>query len=57
MRRKRRVFVASFRAKVALAAVKGDKTLAQLADQFEIHPNQVSTWRKELIDRSAELFA
>jgi len=42
MRRKRRVFAASFRAKVALAAVKGDKTLAQLADQFEIHPNQVS---------------
>ena len=57
MRRKRRVFAASFRAKVALAALKGDKTLAQLADQFEIHPNQVSTWRKELIDRSAELFA
>src|SRR6202521_5982454 len=56
MRRKRRVFAASFRAKVALAAVKGAKTLAQLADQFEIHPNQVSTWRKELMARWAELF-
>jgi len=35
-------------------ALKGDKTLAQLADQFEVHPNQVSTWRKELLDRAAE---
>ena len=56
MRRKRRVFGGEFRAKVALAAVKGDKTLAQLADQFEVHPNQVSVWRKELIERAAELF-
>ena len=55
-RRKRRVFGAAFRAKVALAAAKGDKTLAQLAAQFEVHPNQVSTWRKELLERAAELF-
>jgi putative transposase len=56
MRRKRRVFGGSFRAKVALAAVKGDKTLAELASHFDVHPNQVSAWRKELIDRAAELF-
>jgi transposase len=56
MRRKRRVFGGSFRAKVALAAVKGDKTLAELASQFDVHPNQVSAWRKELIERAAELF-
>ena len=55
-KRKRRVFGGSFRAKVALAALKGDKTLAQLADQFEVHANQVSAWRKELVERSAELF-
>jgi putative transposase len=56
MKRKRRVFSGTFRAKVALAAVKGDKTLSELAGQFEVHANQVSAWRKELIDRAAELF-
>lgn len=56
VKRKRRVFGGAFRAKVALAAVKGDKTLSQLAAQFEIHANQVSAWRKELIERAAELF-
>jgi putative transposase len=56
MKRKRRVFGGAFRAKVALAAVKGDKTLAELASHFDVHPNQVSAWRKELIDRAAELF-
>jgi transposase len=56
MKRKRRVFGGAFRAKVALAAVKGDKTLAELASHFDVHPNQVSAWRKELIERAAELF-
>ena len=55
-KRKRRGFGGPFRAKVALAAVKGDKTLSQLADQFEVHANQVSAWRKELVERAAELF-
>ena len=56
MKRTRRVFGGEFRAKVALAAVKGDQTLSQLASQFKIHANQVSAWRKELLDRAAELF-
>jgi transposase len=56
MKRKRRVFGGAFRAKVALAAVKGDKSLGQLASQFEVHPTQVSAWRKQLIDRAADLF-
>jgi len=56
MKRKRRVFSGTFRAKVALAAVKGDKTLSELASQFDIHANQVSAWRQELVDRAAELF-
>ena len=56
MKRKRRIFGGAFRAKVALAAVKGDKTLAQLAEQYDVHPNQVSVWRKELMERAAELF-
>jgi putative transposase len=56
MKRKRRIFGGAFRAKVALAAVKGDRTLAQLAEQYDVHPNQVSVWRKELLERAAELF-
>jgi len=56
MKRRRRVFDGGFRAKVALAAVKGDKTLSELASQYEVHSTQVATWRKELIDRAAELF-
>lgn len=55
-RRKRRTFEKTFQAKVALAAVRGDKTLSELASQFDVHPNQVSTWRQTLIQRSAELF-
>lgn len=56
-RRKRRVFDGAFRAKVALAACKGDQTLAELATKFEVHPNQVSMWRKELMERAGEVFA
>jgi transposase-like protein len=57
MKRTRRVFGGEFRAKVALAAVRGDQTLSQLASHFKVHANQVSAWRKELLDRAAELFA
>jgi transposase len=56
MKRRRRVFGGEFRAKVALAAVKGDQTLSQLASHFKVHAGQVSAWRKELMDRAAELF-
>lgn len=55
-RRKRRVFEKTFRAKVALAAVKGDKTLSDLASQFDVHANQVSAWRQTLVERAPELF-
>jgi transposase-like protein len=56
MKRKKRIFGATFRAKVALAAAKGDKTLSELAGQFDVHANQVSGWRKVLIERASELF-
>jgi transposase len=55
-RRKRRAFEKTFRAKVALAAVKGDKSLSELASQFDVHANQVSAWRQTLVERAAELF-
>lgn len=54
--RRRRVFDKTFRAKVALAALKGDKTLSELASQFDVHANQVSAWRQTLIDRAGDLF-
>jgi transposase len=57
MTRKRRVFGASFKAKVALAAVRGDKSTAELAAKFGVHGNQVSAWKKQLLDGAAELFA
>jgi putative transposase len=57
MSRKRRTFGASFKAKVALAAVRGDKTTAELASRFKVHANQVSAWKKQLVDGATELFA
>jgi transposase-like protein len=47
-RRPRRNHTAAFKAKVALAAVKGEKTLAELAEQFDIHPNQITQWKSQL---------
>ena len=57
MSRKRRIFGASFKAKVALAAIRGDKTTAQLAAKFGVHTNQVSSWKRQLLEGAAELFA
>jgi transposase-like protein len=57
MTRKRRVFGAAFKARVALAAVRGDKSTAELAAKFGVHGNQVSAWKKQLLDGAAELFA
>ena len=56
MKRPRRNHTAVFKAKVALAALAGDKTLAQLAQQFDVHPNQITEWKKALCANAAELF-
>ena len=47
-RRPRRNHTPAFKSKVALAAVKGDRTLAQLAEQFDVHPNQITSWKRSL---------
>lgn len=56
MRRKRRNHSPAFKAKVALAALKGDKTLAQLASEYDVHANQIQSWRNQLKDNMAGLF-
>ena len=54
--RTRRTHSAVFKANVALAAMGGDKTLAELAPRFEVHPNQITEWKRQLSDRAAEIF-
>jgi transposase-like protein len=56
MRRPRRNHSGIFKAKVALAALKGEKTLAELAQVFDIHQNQITTWKQELLERAGEIF-
>lgn len=56
MRRKRRNHSSSFKAKVAMAALKGDKTLAELAEQFDVHPNQITEWKRQLMENADQLF-
>ena len=55
-RRPRRNHTPAFKAKVALAAIKGDRTLAQLAEQFDVHPNQITTWKAQLEGGAADVF-
>jgi transposase-like protein len=56
MRRKRRNHSPGFKAKVAFAALKGDKTLAELASEHDVHVNQIQAWRNQLKDNMVELF-
>jgi transposase len=54
--RTRRNHSPAFKAKVALAALKGEKTLADLAQQFDVHVNQITQWRSQLLDGAAGVF-
>ena len=56
MKRKRRNHSASFKAKVAVAAIRGDKTLAELSEQFDVHQNQIQDWHRKLLDQADRVF-
>ncbi len=55
-RRPRRNHTLVFKSKVALAAIQGDKTVAELAQQFDVHPNQITQWKNQLLERAADAF-
>ena len=55
-RRPRRNHTASFKAEVALAAIKGEKTLSELAEQFDVHANQITQWKSRLLEGAAGVF-
>jgi len=57
MKKGRRNHSAEFKAKVAMEAIKGIKSMSELASEFEVHPNQISVWKKKLLEEASGLFA
>ena len=57
MKQSRRKYGASFKAKVALAALRGDQTISELASRFEVHPTLIHKWKKQLVESAPELFS
>ncbi len=57
MKRERRKFSASFKAKVAIEAMKEKETIQQLASKFEVHSNQITQWKKEFLEGAEDVFS
>jgi transposase len=57
MKRPRRNHGAAFKAKVALEAIKGEQTIVELAEGFQVHPKQITEWKKQLLERAEEVFS
>ena len=56
-KRPRRNHAPAFKAKVALDALKGDQTLVELAQRYQVHPNQIAEWKKQLLEHAPEIFS
>lgn len=55
-KRARRTHSPAFKVKVAIAAIRGDKTLAEMAKQFDVHPNQITAWKTQLLEGAVSVF-
>jgi len=55
--RKRKAYDDSFKARVALEKIKGERTISEIASQFEVHPNQITRWKKQLLENVSSLFS
>ena len=55
--RKRKAYDDSFKSRVALEAIKGERTISEIASQFEVHPNQITKWKKQLLENVSSLFS
>lgn len=56
MANKRKQYSAQFKAKVALAAIRGEKTVAELASQYEVHPTMINNWKRQLLEGASDVF-